>query len=326
MRRRDFIWTLGATTVWPVTAHAQQVLLPVVGFLSGRSLASDATLVRAFRDGLSDAGYVEGRNVKIEFRWADGRPEKLPQLAGDLLAQHASVIFAGAADNGIHEIQEVLSEIPVVFATGGDPVALGIATTLAHPGGNVTGMTVMTAALWPKRLAFLRELTGQGDLIAVLIDPANDTATRATADIEAAAKSVGQEIVVVEAKSEGDFEAVFSAVGSERAHALLVSDDAVFINGRKKLIALAARYGVPTIYGRREFAFDGGLAAYGAITSDQYHQCGLYAGRILNGAKPRELPFLQPTRFELVINLKTARSLGLSVPQILLVTADEVIE
>lgn len=329
MRRRDFIAALGgAAAAWPMrAAHAQQAGLPVVGFLSGRSLASDAHLVRAFRKGLQEAGYVEGSNVAIEFRWAEGKSERLTGFAADLVSNHhAAVVFAGAIDTRVHELQKALANIPVVYAIGGDPVLIGLAASLARPGGNATGMTVLTTALWPKRLAFLRELVGPTELLAVLIDPANETSVAAAKDVAAAAKDVGQRMIFVDAKSDSEFEAAFASIARERAGALLVPDDPVFINSRKALVALAAAHAVPVLYGRSEFAADGGLASYGAEPQEQYYQCGIYVGRILAGTKPADLPFLQPTRFELVINLKTAKMLGLNVPQTLLVAADKVIE
>ncbi len=326
MKRREFIALLGAAA-WPTRGHAQQPGLPAVGFLSGRSLSSDAHLVQAFRSGLNEAGFVEGRNVIIEFKWAEGKSDQVTKFAVDLVSDHrVAVIFAGAIDTRIHELRTTLAALPVVYAVGGDPVRLGVAASLARPGGNATGMTVMTAALWPKRLALLRELVGQTETVAVLIDPANETAPVATKDIEAAAKDIGQRITLVNAKSESDFEPAFATLAQERAAALLVPDDPVFINSRKRLVQLAASHAVPALYGRREFSADGGLASYGASADDQYYQCGLYVGRILAGAKPAELPFLQPSRFELVINLKTAKTLGLKVPETLLVAADTVID
>jgi putative ABC transport system substrate-binding protein len=330
MRRREFITLIGGTAAWPLTAAAQQTTqqgtLPLLGFLSGRSLSSDAELVQAFRNGLKEAGYVEGHNVAIEFRWAEGQPAKLPGLAADLLARQVAVIFLGAADVGVRQLKATLSSIPVVFATGGDPVALGITSGLARPDGNITGMTVLSASLWPKRLALLRELIGEIDLVAVLIDPAVDTVAQGKNEIEAAAENIGQRITLVRAKSDSEFDAAFAEITSQRAKALLISDGPVFVNGRKKLIALAAQHAVPTIYTRREYTADGGLMSYGASTPDQYRQCGRYVGRILSGAKPAELPFLQPTKFELILNVRTAKTLGVKVPQTLMVAADEVIE
>jgi putative ABC transport system substrate-binding protein len=329
MKRREFVALLGgaAVAVVPRAGRTQQVDEPVVGFLSGRSLASDAHLVQAFNRGLKDAGYVDGRNVAIEFRWAEGKSEQLTPFATDLVSkQHAAVVFAGAIDTRVRELRTALAAVPAVYAVGGDPVRLGVAASLARPGGNSTGMTVMTAALWPKRLAFLRELIGKTDMLGVLVDPINETAPTATKDVEAAANDIGQRLVLVNAKSESEFEAAFATLAQEHAGALLVPDDPVFINSRKKLVELASRHALPVLYGRSEFPADGGLASYGANPDDQYYECGRYVGRILAGAKPSDLPFLQPSRFELVINLKTAKALGLKVPQTLLVAADKVIE
>jgi putative tryptophan/tyrosine transport system substrate-binding protein len=326
MRRRQFITLIAGTAAWPLIAAAQQTPLPVLGFISGRSLSSDAHLVQAFRNGLQEAGYVEGRNVAIEFRWAEGKPEKLPNLAVDLLAHQPAVIFLGGADVGVRQLKATLPTTPVVIATGGDPISLGIASSFARPGGNFTGMTVLSGSLWPKRLALLRELIGQTDLVAVLIDPAVDTVAQGVKDVEAAAKDIGQQITLVRAKSDTEFDAAFAEIANQRAKALLITDGPVFINGHKKLLTLAAQRALPTIYSRREYPIDGGLISYGASIPDQYHQCGLYAGRILGGAKPAELPFLQPTKFELVLNVRTAKALGVKVPQTLAVAADEVIE
>jgi len=324
--RREFIATLGGIAAWPLAVRAQQPAMPVVGFLSGRSLASDTHLVKAFRDGLGEADYVEGRNVAIEFRWAEGKSEQLPALAAELIADRVAVIFAGAADIHIRELNAALSTIPVVYATAGDPVELGLVTSLARPGGNATGFSMLSAALWPKRLELLRELIGQTGVVAVLVDPGNATAALATKDLEAAAHAIGQQIVLVNAGAESELDAIFTTIAREHAGALLVPDDVLFINQRDRLIALAALHAVPAMYGRREFPASGGLMSYGASAIEQYRQCGLYAGRILAGARPGDLPFLQPTRFELVINLKAAKVLGLKVPQTLLVAADEVIE
>jgi putative tryptophan/tyrosine transport system substrate-binding protein len=324
MQRRQFLASFGAASAWPFLANAQQ--LPVVGFLSGRSVASDAHLVQAFRDGLSEATYADGRNVTIEFRWAEGNLQRLDALAAELVARKPAVIFAGAVDARIRALNKQLSAFPVVFATGGNPVSLGLAASLARPGGHATGATVISATLWPKRLELLRDLIGQTGVVAVLVNPNNATTDPATKSIEAAAKNVGQRIILVNATAEKDFEAAFAKIADERANGLIVADDAIFQNGREKLVDLARRQAIPAIYGRREFPSSDGLMSYGASTPDQYRQSGLYVGRILAGAKPGELPFLQPTKFETVINLKTAKALGITVPKILLTFADEVIE
>lgn len=326
MRRRKFLATIvGAAAAWPAAAWAQRPR-PVVGYLSGRSLASDAHLVKALRSGLAEAGYVDGRNVELMFHWAEGHPDRLSDLADDLIAHGVAVIFAGGVDVGIRALHAKSVKIPFVFATGGDPVDLGIAASLARPGGNATGATVLTAALWPKRLELLRELVNRPAVVAVLVDPNNATAKDSTRDVGAAAREIGQQVAVVSARSEAEFESAFAAISRERATALLVPDDPLFINSRAKLVALAAVHAVPAIYGRREFPVSGGLMSYGASAVDQYRQSGIYAGRILAGAKAGDLPFLQPTRFELVFNSKTASALGIEIPPKLLAVADEVIE
>ena len=331
MRRRQFIMLLGGAAAascvsWPLAARAQQQTMPVVGFLSGRSLTSDAHLVAAFRRALNESGYADGQNVAIEFRWAEGQLDRLPALAADLVRRKVTVMFAGAADVHMGALQVAAATTPVVFATGSDPVAQGLVASLARPGGNLTGVTVITAALWPKRLELLRELIARTNVVALLVNPDNPTARLATGDLQAAARGLGQSVVVLNARIETDFEAVFTALIRQRAGGLVISDDALFQNWRNNLVALAARHGVPTIYGRREYAEAGGLISYGASTTDQYRQSGVYVGRILKGAKPADLPFLQPTKFELVINLRVAKALGLDVPSTLLATADEVIE
>ena len=327
MRRRDFLGAfVGTAAAWPLAARAQQQAMPVVGFLSGRSLASDSDLVAVFRQALTETGYVNGQNVAIEFRWADGQLDRLPELAAELIERKVSVIFAGASDVAAGALRVAAATVPVVFATGSDPVAAGLVASLNRPGGNLTGVTVITAALWPKRLELLRELISPTPLIALLVNPNNLTATHARRELNAAARRIGQDVVLLDASAEGEFEAAFATLAEKRASALVVSDDALFTNRRAVLVALAARHAVPAIYGRREFAAAGGLISYGASTVDQYYQSGVYVGRILKGAKPADLPFLQPTKFELAINLKTAKALGLNVPNTLIGRADEVID
>ena len=327
MRRRDFLGAfVGTAAAWPLAARAQQQAMPVVGFLSGRSLASDSDLVAVFRQALTETGYVNGQNVAIEFRWADGQLDRLPELAAELIERKVSVIFAGASDVAAGALRVAAATVPVVFATGSDPVAAGLVASLNRPGGNLTGVTVITAALWPKRLELVRELISPTPLIALLVNPNNLTATHARRELNAAARRIGQDVVLLDASAEGEFEAAFATLAEKRASALVVSDDALFTNRRAVLVALAARHAVPAIYGRREFPAAGGLISYGASTVDQYYQSGVYVGRILKGAKPADLPFLQPTKFELAINLKTAKALGLTVPNTLIGRADEVID
>jgi putative ABC transport system substrate-binding protein len=325
MRRRDFNRLLVGAAAMPLAAHAQQAM-PTVGFLSGRSLASDSDLVAAFRQALNEAGYISGQNVNLEFRWADGRLDRLPALAAEFVERKVTVLFAGAADVAAGALRVVAATVPVVFATGSDPVESGLIASFNNPGGNLTGVTVITNALWPKRLELLRELAPTAGLVALLVNPDNLHHLPATRELNAAARRIGQDVLVLGANVERDFETAFATLAEKRAGALIVSDDALFTNRREVLVALAARLAVPTIYGRREYATAGGLMSYGASTRDQYYQSGVYVGRILRGARPADLPFLQPTKFELTLNLKTAKGLNLAVPPSLLARADEVIE
>jgi putative tryptophan/tyrosine transport system substrate-binding protein len=326
MNRRGFILALGGAAAWPLAARAQQPATPVIGFLSGRSLATDADLVAAFRRALNENGHFEGQNISIEFRWADGRLDQLPALAADLVERRVAVIFAGASDVASGALRVAAATVPVVFATGTDPVAASLIASLNRPGGNLTGFTVITSALWPKRLELLRELISPTPVIALLVNPNNLTAIPATRELNAAARRIGQEVMVVDAGAESEFENAFTTLVERRASALVVADDALFANRRASLVALAAHHALPAIYGRREYPAAGGLMSYGASTVDQYYQAGVYVSRVLRGAKPADLPFLQPTKFEMVLNLKTAKALGLEVPPTLLARADEVIE
>jgi putative tryptophan/tyrosine transport system substrate-binding protein len=284
MRRREFIKTIGGgAAAWPIVARAQQPTMPVIGFLSGRSLKSDGHLVDAFRQGLNDAGYIDGQNVAIEYRWADGQFDLLLELATDLVRNNAVVLFAGAVDVKIKAIKVAISKIPIVFATGGDLVELGVVASMNRPGGNATGVTVLAAELWPKQLELLRKLAGSPDLVAVLVNPNNVTSRVSVRDVEAAARAINQNVLIVNAGTEGDFDSAFTTLVQKRAGGLLVSVDALLTNRREKIVALAATHAVPAIYGRREFAEAGGLMSYGASTIDQYRQSGYYAGRILKG-------------------------------------------
>jgi putative ABC transport system substrate-binding protein len=326
MRRREFIAALGGAAVWPLAASAQQPVMQVVGFVSGRSLGSDAFLVEGFRRGVRENGFIDGQNVTLEFRWADGQLDRLPALAAELIERKVAVLFAGAAETAMGALRVASVMVPVVFATGSDPVQNGLVASFNRPGGNLTGVTVITNALWPKRLEFLRELLPTTSLIALLVNPTNLAHLSASRELNDAARKIGQDVLILPASVEADFETSFATLVEKRASALVVSDDALFTNRRDVLAALAARHAVPAIYGRREFANAGGLMSYGASTLDQYYQCGVYVGRILRGAKPADLPFLQPTKFELTLNLRTAKALGLTVPPSLLARADEVIE
>src|SRR5262245_28405618 len=275
-RRREFITLLGGTAAaWPLAARAQQAAMPVVGFVSGRSLASDSDLVAVFLRALNEAGYVNAQNVAIEFRWADGQLDRLPALLADLVERKVAVIFAGASDVAAGALRVAAATVPVVVATGTDPVAAGLVASFNRPGGNLTGVTVITNALWPKRLELLRELISPTPIIALLVNPNNLTAAPARREFNDAARRIRQEVVVLDVSSEGEFEAAFATLAEKRASALVVSDDALFMNRRAVLVALAERHAVPAIYGRREFAAAGGLISYGASTVDQYYQSGV---------------------------------------------------
>ena len=327
VHRRGFIKTIvGSAVAWPLAARAQQPGMPVIGFLSGRSPKSDGHLVDAFRKGLNDVGYVDGRNVAIEYRWADGQFDRLLELATDLVRNNAAVLFAGAVDAKIKEIKAAISKTPIVFATGGDLVELGVVASMNRPGSNATGVTVIAAELWPKQLELLRKLAGSPNLVAVLINPNNVTTRASVRDVEAAARAINQDVLIVNVGTQADFNSAFTTLVQKRAGGLLVSVDALFTNRREEIVTLAATHAGPAIYGRREFAEVGGLMSYGASTIDQYRQAGYYAGRILKGDNPSVLPVLQPTKFELVINMKTAKALGLEVPVHLQQIADEVVE
>jgi putative tryptophan/tyrosine transport system substrate-binding protein len=326
LKRREFISLLGgAAAAWPLAARAQQPAMPTIGFLSGRSLASDSHLVAAFRQGLKETGHVEGQNVAIEFRWAEGQFDRLPALAADLVGSKAAAIFAGGMDIAIRVVRTAITTTPTVFATGGDPVELGLVTSFNRPGGNATAVTVIAAALLPKRLELLREMVASSAVVAVLVNPNDPNAAPYTRDVQVAARTFGLQVSVVHAATERDFDTAFATLVNAGANALLVTTNALFINRREKIVALAARYAVPAIYDRREFSA-GGLMSYGASIIDQYRQSGVYIGKILHGVKAADLPVMQPTKFELVINLKTAKALGLEIPPSLLARADEVIE
>jgi putative ABC transport system substrate-binding protein len=327
MRRRAFIKLLGgAATSLPIAAHAQQPALQVVGFLSGRSLATDKHLVAAFRQGLNETGYVEERNVTIDYSWAEGQVDRLPQLAADLVRRQVSVIFGGGMDVKMRAVKDAISTIPAVFATGGDPVEFGLVASMNRPGGNATAVTVRSAELGSKRLELLHNLLPSVTLVALLLDPNNPTAEGITKDVQTAAQKLGLQVYIARARSERETDDAFAAVARERAGALLVPADPLFIGRRPQVIGLAKRYAIPAIYDRRDFPTDGGLMSYGASIVDQYYQSGRYVGRILKGEKAGDLPVMQPTKFELVINAKTAKSLGMKIPDNLLALADEVIE
>jgi putative ABC transport system substrate-binding protein len=323
MKRRDFITLLGGAAAWPLAAWAQQPAMPVIGFMSARSPEDSAHLLEAFRRGLKEDGFVEGNNVAIEFRWARGDYSRLPALAADLSSRQVAVIVAAGGEPSALAAKAATATIPIVFGIGGDPVQLGLVASLNRPGGNVT---LLTRLMEPKRLGLLRDLAPGVDLIGALFNPNFQAAALQLQEIEEAARAVGQRIVVARAASDGELEAAFASLVREGAGALLVTADPYFDTRRDRIVGFAARQRLPAIYQFREYAVAGGLLSYGVSITDAYRQYGAYAATILKGAKPAELPVHQPTKFELVINMKTAKALGLTISDNLLTLADEVIE
>jgi putative ABC transport system substrate-binding protein len=327
MNRREFTTLLGgAAAAWPLAASAQRPVIPVIGYLHSGSSAPYAHLVAAFRQSLKEAGYVEGENVAIEYRWAEGRYDRLPALAAELVGRHVALIVAQGGDPSVLAAKSVTSTIPIVFTSSSDPVKLGLVASLNRPGGNATGFWLYTSLLGTKRFEMMRQLFPASTLIAILVNPNNPNAQIDMPDLQDAARTVGQSISFVTARTETEIEATFAALGDKRVSALLVNTDPYFLERRDQFVALATRYSVPTIYPWREAVTAGGLMSYGASLADGYRQVGIYASRILKGEKPADLPVVQPTKFELAINLKTAKALGLEVPPTLLARADEVIE
>jgi putative ABC transport system substrate-binding protein len=326
MRRRDFIAFLVGAAASGSTAVRAQPSVPVIGYLGIRTPEFDAAMVSDFRRGMSERGYVEGHNLKIEFRWAAGRFDRLPALAEELVRDHVGLIVTTGGTPAALAAKNATSVIPIVFAIGDDPVEFGLVASLNKPGGNITGVTNFNGALESKELGLLRELVPTATLIAVLGNPDETAFERQVRDAQAAARQIGQQLLVLKARTETEIEDAFVQMVRQGAGAVLLGANPFFATRAEKLFSLAARHSLPIMYWRGELARAGGLVSYGAASSDQFHQIGLYVGQILNGDQPSRLPVVQPTKFELVINLKAARSIGLNIPPTLLAIADEVIE
>jgi putative ABC transport system substrate-binding protein len=326
VKRRAFIAGLGSAAAWPLTAGAQQSATPVIGYL-GSQFADDSKVVTVpFLQGLKETGYVEGQNVAIEYRWAENQYDRLPALAADLVRRRVAVIVSSGTETSV-AAKAATTTIPIVFTTAGDPVALGLVASLSRPGANVTGSAGLAAELAPKQLQLLHELIPNAATFGVLADPAAPPTQSTITDLQAAARTLGRQLIVVNARTDSDLETAFATLSQQRVGAVLVAVGSTFFNRRtEQLPALAARHALPAIFPLREYTLDGGLMSYGSSLRYVSHQAGIYAGRILKGEKPADLPVEQATKLELVINLKTAKALGLTIPETLLATADEVIQ
>jgi putative ABC transport system substrate-binding protein len=324
--RRQFLTLLSGAAAWPRAARAQQQGVPVIGFLSTRSPAEAASDLAAFRQGLGQTGYFEGKNVAIEYRWAEGRYDRLPALAAELVARQVAVIAAVGGEPSGLAAKAATATIPIVCTLGGDAVAAGLVAHLNRPGGNITGVTIMGLEMGPKRVELAHQLVPNGSALATLINSKFPLTLAEAHDMQAAAHSLGLQLTVLDGSTEGEIDAVFAGLARQKVDALLINMDPFLFGQQEQIVQLAARYKIPTLYFLREFVDAGGLMSYGPKINNGYRQAGIYVGRILKGEKVGELPVVQPTKFDLVINLRTARTLGLEIPTILLVRADEVIE
>ena len=325
MRRRNLMTVLAGAAVYPLLAGAQRKAMPVIGFLASTSPEPLAHFVAAFRQGLSETGYVEGQNVALEYRWAEDHYDRLPELAAELVGLKVDVIATNGMPSAL-TLKKATSTIPIVFETGIDPVEAGLVASLARPGGNLTGVCMLTAALMPKRIELLTELAPQANIIGLLVNPTHSTAEQMIDDVEKAVRTKGLQLPILKASTESEIDTAFATLVQLHAGALAVVPDPLFLARREQLVALAARHAVPVIYSGRETVEAGGLISYAASFTAAFHLLGIYAGRVLKGEKPADLPVQQPTTFELVVNLKTANALGLTVPPSILARADEVIE
>jgi putative tryptophan/tyrosine transport system substrate-binding protein len=327
MQRREFITAIaGAAAAWPLTLRAQQQAMPVVGFLSSRSPAEAASDLTAFRHGLGQTGYFEGKNVSIEYRWAEGHYDRLSAIAAELVEHQVAVIAAVGGEPSGLAAKAATTTIPIVCSLGGDAVEAGLVAQLNRPGGNVTGVTILGVETGPKRLELAHQLVPNGSALAVLINPKFPLGLAEAHDMQAAAKSLGLQITVLDASGESEIDTAFAVLAQHKVDALIINTDPFLLGQRQRIVQLAARHNIPTVYFLREFVDAGGLMSYGPSIANSYRQVGIYVGRILKGEKVGELPVVQPTKFDLVINLRTASALGLEIPTNLLVRADEVIE